>query len=189
MRKRLWLVASLLVVMALLMGGCAKEAPVPHPSPPPVTAVKPAEHPRDFPENLRWLKDEEKEKLIEIALNTDTVREWLEKESQYSASIGWIALVPSSSGEGYSGYRRFEYEIVAEGIPRGRVDITPEDSTVRVVSVGVPEEAEIYPEVDIRFGKPAKQIVHIAVDLDKEKVVRVEEYPARKGIVIPPPPK
>lgn len=187
--KRLWLAASLLVALALLVGGCAGEAPELRPSPVPVSGVIPAEHPTDFPENLRWLTDEEKARAVEMALGTPAASEWRQNESVYTASIGWIALTPGSPGEGYSGYRRFEYEIVAEGIPRGVIDITPEGSPERIVSVGVPDDAEIYPNVTLRFGEPAEWQISAAVDLEANKVVFNEGYPAEKGIKIPPPPE
>ena len=183
-RKRLWIVLSLLVIVALLVSGCIQQTP---PQPAPVSEILPAEHPTDFPENLRWLTEEEKARLIEIALNTPKAQEWLEKENQYETSISWIALRPSSSGEGYAGYSRFEYEIVEKGIPRGTVDVTPPGSPERIVSVGVPEDAEIYPDVTILFGEPAKWIVSVAVDLKTEKVVYDEGYPFRTGPTLPEP--
>ncbi len=72
-RKRLWLVASLLVIAALLAGGCAG-------------------HPKGM-KSLRWLTDAEKEKMIEIALKTPEALSLLEKESHYRASVGgWVAI-------------------------------------------------------------------------------------------------
>jgi len=171
------------VIVALLVSGCAKTTSKIQPAP--VSEVLPAEHQTDFPENLRWLTEEEKAKAIEIALSAPTALEWRQKESQYETSIDWIALNPSPSGEGYTGYRRFEYEIVEEGIPRGTVDVTPPGSAERIVSVGVPEDAEIYPNVTIRFGEPAEWIVSVAVDLEAEKVVYDEGYPFRTGPTLP----
>ena len=190
MRKRLCLAASLLVAMSLLVGGCAQPAPSPQPAP--VTGVLPAEHQTDFPENLRWLTEEEKTRLIEIALNTPKAQECLEKESEYTTRLSWAALFPSSSGEGYSGYQIFEYEIVEKGIPRGTVDVTPPGSTERIVSVGVSEEAEIYPCVHLHFAEPSALTVMATIDLDAEKTVYVDYYPQRRGPVLPtktPPPR
>ena len=190
MKKGVGLVASLLVIIALLAGGCVKATPKMQPAPPqpaPVSEVLPAEHQTDFPENLRWLTDEEKERAIEIALSTPAALEWQQRESHYTTRINWIALIPSSSGEGYSGYRIFEYEIVEKGIPRGTVDVTPPGSPERIVSVGVPEEAEIYPDVTISFGEPAEWIVSVAVDLEKREAVDTNSYPVRIAPVIPPP--
>ena len=131
------------------------------------------------------LTEEEKEKAIEIALSTPAALEWRQKESQYKTSLGWIALNPNPEGEGYSGYRKFEYEIVEKGIPRGRVDITPPGSPERVVSVGVPEDAEIYPDVTIWFGEPAKWVVSVAVDLKAGKAVYDQGHPFRTGPTLP----
>ena len=181
--KRLWIVLSLLVIAALLVGGCAQ--PAPNPQPAPVSEILPAEHPTDFPKNLRWLTEEEKTRLIEIALNTPKAQECLEKESEYTTRLSWAALFPSSTGEGYSGYQIFEYEIVAEGIPRGVVDITPEGSPEKIVSVGVQEDAEIYPCVHIHFGEPSALTVMAVIDLDAEKTVYVDYYPQRRGPVLP----
>jgi len=183
MRKSLWIVLSLLVIVALPAGGCVKTTPKIQPAP--VSGVLPAEHPTDFPENLRWLTDEEKARLIEIALNTPKAQECLEKGNEYTTRISWAALFPSSTGEGYSGYQIFEYEIVVEGIPRGVVDITPEGSPEKIVSVGVQEDAEIYPCVHIHFGEPSVLIVMAAIDLDAEKTVYVDYYPQRRGPVLP----
>ncbi|MBI4303137.1 MAG: hypothetical protein HY665_02195 [Chloroflexi bacterium] len=181
-RKTL-LAASSLVMVILLVVSCG-EKPEPRPSPAPVSGVLPGEHPTDFPENLRPLTDEEKAKLIRIALDTPSALEWRQKESQYKTDIGWIALYPSSSGKDYSGYRKFEYGIVEKGIPRGTIDVTPPGSPERIVSVGVPENAEIYPNVTILFG--TKWIVSVAIDLKTGKVVFDEDYPFRTG---PTPPK
>ena len=184
MREGLRLAAGLLIIIPLLVGGCTE--PTANPQPAPVSAVLPAEHPTDFPKNLRWLTEEEKEKAIEIALSATPAQEWRQKESQYKTSIDWIALTPNPDGEGYSGYRKFEYEIVEKGIPRGTVDITPPGSPERIVSVGVPDDAEIYPDVTIVFGEPGKWIVSVAVDLEAGRVVYAEGYPFRTG---PTPPK
>ena len=182
-RRRLCLAASLLVIVTLLVVGCAREAPEPYPAA--VSGVSVPEHPKDFPESLRWLTDEEKARLIEIALNTPKARESLEKGNEFTTRISWAALMPSSVGEGYSGYQIFDYEIVAVGIPRGVVDITPEGSQEKVVSVGVPEEAEIFPCVHIYFDEPPALIVMAAIDLETEETVYVDYYPRKRGPVRP----
>ncbi len=180
MRKRLWLTAILLVVVVLLAGGCTgqsarlpKEEEVP-----PEEKVEPVitESSRWFPDSVRWLTDEEKDKLIEIAASSPKALEWRQKESQYRTVIGWIALQPDPSGEGYSGYSRYEYEIVETGIlvyPPGRMVLDPRD-------------ADIFPDVTIWFGEPDEWVVSVAIDLEEEKVVFEEDYPARRELPIPP---
>jgi len=183
-KKPLSLCIIALAGLVLVSVGCNPEPsppPVPNPTPAPVTSVLPAEHLRDFPENMKRLTEEEKQKAMEIALGTPEAQEQLKQESRYKTDIGWIALNPNPEGEGYSGYRKFDYEIVAEGIPRGKVDITPPGSPERVVSVGVPDDAEIYPDVTICFGEPVEWIITVAIDLEAEKAVYVESYPNHLG--------
>lgn len=105
--------------------------------------------------NLRWLTDEEKNTVIEIALNTPEVKAWLEKESTYKVGFSWEAI-----WEG--GYRVFPYEAVEKGIP-----------------LYVPEsELEvIYLNITIWFGEPAEWIISVGVDLDTKEVVGWEGYP------------
>jgi len=177
MMKKIVMGLLMLFLLSLSVACTRETTPGPSPTPAPVTSVLPAEHSRDFPENLRWLTEEEKEKAVTIALSTPQAQEWAQKENQYQTAISWIALNLNTEGEGYSGYRKFEYEIVTEGIPRGTVDITPPGSSERVVSVGVPEDAEIYPDVTIWFGEPAEWIVTVAVDLEAGKAVYTEGYP------------
>ena len=71
--KRLWFVVSLLGVVAFLLGGCAG-------------------HPEGL-KNPRELTDSEKDRVIEIALNTPEALRQLEKESTYRASLLWVAIV------------------------------------------------------------------------------------------------
>ncbi|MBI2853107.1 MAG: hypothetical protein HYX84_08460 [Chloroflexi bacterium] len=184
------MIIALLMVLVLLsaIAGCAEPTPPPSgpapyltPTPAPVTGILPAEHPRDFPENLRELTDEEKQKAINIALATPEAQEQLKQSSNYTATIGWIALFPNKEGEGYSGYKKFDYGIVKEGIPRGEVDVTPPGSPERVVSIGVPEDAGIYPVVDIGWREPLWWNMSVAIDLKTEKVVFIENYPNHLG--------
>ena len=173
-----------LMVLVLVVVSCnpgPSPPKVSNPTPAPVTSVLPAEHPRDFPENLKELTDAEKQKALDITLATPEAQEQLKKRSKYKTDIGWIALNPNQEGEGYSGYRKFDYEIVKEGIPRGEVDITPPGSSERVVSVGVPDDAEIYSVVTIWFEEPVYWIVSAAIDLKAGEAVFTESYPNYLG--------
>lgn len=72
MKKRLWLAASLLVVMALLVGGCGG-------------------HPEGL-KSLRWLTEAEKAKVIDIALNTPEAVEARETYGNYKTMLSWVAI-------------------------------------------------------------------------------------------------
>jgi hypothetical protein len=195
MKNVLWWAVVITLLMLFVTGGCSElttatqtePALVSEPAtttqgpPAPITEIGPIpELPRDFPESLRWLTEDEKAKPVEIALDTPRAQHWLQKVSQYRTDIGWIALYPSTRGEGYSGsYWKFEYEVVEIGIPRGEVRVCPEGSSVGIVYKGVPEDAGIYPYVSIGFGEPTKMFVSIAIDLESWEVVFQEELPPR----------
>jgi len=177
MRKRLMVAASLLVAVALLVSGCAGQP-----------AEQPTEQSSEHPEgmkSLRWLTDTEKDKVIEIALNTPQALKQLEKYSQYNTSLSWIAILWDSAEYEYSEYWGFEYEVVRTGIPRGFSQIITPDGE-KIVGFRVPEEAEIYSRVTINFGEPPRWQVSVAVNPDTGKVALVEENPFRTG---PTPPK
>jgi len=159
MRKGLWLAASLLVVLALLMAGCTGQ----------LEGVK----------RPQKLIQSEKDAVIQIAVNTPQVSEWLKKESTYKTRLRWIVIrwVNSTDAEWWS----LDYEqVVDNGVP-----------------FWVSSEAVLYPEVVIRFGEPAKGLVHVAVDLDLHKAVLAEgchikmwdSVPFHKGFPEPPAPE
>jgi len=145
-RSRLWLAISLLVIVALL-AGCAG-------------------HPEGM-ESPRRLTDNEKDKVVEIALNTPEALRQLETESKYKTEVDWIAIVWNNSQ--CSAWWHIDYEWET-------------DENLK----NVPESAVFYPQVGIRFGEPEEWLVAVAVDLETEKAVLIHEYPARKG---PAPPK
>jgi len=208
MKRMFWFAVVMLLLTLFVTGGCSElttttqtePATVSEPAttpqgppalvseaatvilvPPPITDIGVVpELPRDFPENLRWLTEEEKAKLVEIALDTPRAQRWLQKESQYWTNICWIALYPSIKGEGYGIRQTFVYEIVEIGIPRGEVVVYPEGSSVGIRYVGVPEDAEIYPYVSINFGEHLEMSIGIAIDLNTWEIVFEEELPAIK---------
>ena len=139
---------SLLIAMALLVGGCTG-------------------HPKGM-KSPRELTEGEKDRVMEIALNTPQASKWRTKESKYKTGLRWIAVVWENSEA--SEWLSLDYEWEA-------------DENYQFI----PESAIIYPEVIICFGEPRQWIVQVAVDLDTEKVVLVEEYPARGGPTPKPP--
>jgi hypothetical protein len=147
MRRTLWLVVILLLVVVLPMAGCAG-------------------HPKGM-KSLRWLTDAEKEKVIEIAMNTREALKQLEKDSHYDAKMSWIAIVWNDSE--VSEWRGIAYD-------------WEKDPNLSLVS----ETAEFYSQVVINFGEPPQWQVYVAVNPDTGKAVFVHENPFRTG---PTPPK
>jgi len=129
MGKTAWLAAGLIMIIGLLAGGCAPSA----------NETATTDEPRYFPEGLRWLTEEEQSNLVATALAIPWAQELAQAGIEYQTGISWLALSPDPEGEGYAGYSRFEYEIVAVGIP-----------------ASIPEDAEIFPSVTIWFGMPAE---------------------------------
>lgn len=160
MRKVLYLGTSLILIAAVFAGGC--------PEPPPEERNEPEhpeefESPRWFSDSMRWLTDGEKDKVIKIALNTPEASRQQERESIYKTELGWIAIVWENSEP--AAWWALDYETVEAGIP-----------------AYVPKSAVIYTRVLIHFGEPEKWQVMVAVDLETEEAVLVEENPARGEI-------
>lgn len=135
MRKGLCVAISLLVV-ALLMSGCGHSKGMNSP---------------------QELTEEEKVRVVEIALNTPQVSEWLEAEGEYEiTSLGWYAIDDGT-------WWCFDYDGV-ETDPNRQL---------------VPESARWYPGVTIRVGEVTITQMQIAVDLEIGKAVLVEgPYPS-----------
>jgi len=148
-KKRLCLAASLLVVVALLVGGCAG-------------------HPEGM-KSLRWLTDAEKDKVIEIALNTHEAKKAREEYGAYETYLSWVAIVWDSSEYEYSEWRGIDYDWET-------------DENLKLVT----PTAEFYSRVVINFGEPPQWQVMVAVNPDTGKVVLVQENPFRTG---PTPPR
>lgn len=121
-----------------------------------------AGHPKGW-RNPRELTDGEKDKIVKIALNTTEALKQLETKNQYiMEEVDWFAIVWDNSQ--WSAYWRIRSEWET-------------DPNFELVS----ESAAFYPAVTIRFGEPADWQVTVAVDLDTEKALIVQEYPAKKG--------
>jgi len=135
MKKWLFVAVSLLVV-ALLMGGCGQP-----------TGIK----------SPRELAEEEKARVVEIALNTPQVSGWLEDEGEYQiAGLDWYAIDDGT-------WWCFDYDGV-ETDPNRQL---------------VPELARWYPGVTIRVVEVTITQMQIAVDLKIGKSVLVEgPYPS-----------
>lgn len=92
--SKLRLVTSLLVAVALLVGGCSAE-----------------------PESIEPLTDGERERLVEIVLAVPEVSEQVEKGSLYELEVKWVALV--QEGSEVVDWGVLTDEEVEMGIPHG----------------------------------------------------------------------
>ncbi|MFC1870631.1 hypothetical protein ACFLYE_05145 [Chloroflexota bacterium] len=142
-RTKLWGKLLLPIILIILVSGCAG-------------------HPKGW-ESPRELTNNEKDRIVEIALNTPEVLKQLETNKQYKTSdVDWIAIVWDNSQ--WSAYWR----------------IRPEWETDPNYNL-VPESAVFYPAVTVILGDPEVWQITVAVDLDTEKSVFIQEYPAQKG--------
>ncbi len=126
-------------MVALLAGGCASKG------------IKP-------------LTGEEKDRFIEIALNTPEALRYLEDESKYEIEVRWVALgwEDSKAVE----WHPLDYEEIADGeLPSDRLYIAP--------------SVTIHPEVYIRVGEPVRMFISVAFDRETQEVVNVELLPGR----------
>jgi len=114
-------------------------------------------HPKGM-ESLRWLTDEEKDKVIEIALNTPEAIEIGKEYGINRTSISWVAIVWRYNA---SELRGLDYEMV-DKIPGN-----------------VPETAEFYSRVEIYFGEPERVLMRVAVNPDTGEVAHVETHPLK----------
>jgi len=166
MRKGLWFVVCLLVIITLLTCSCGRqpsEYPTQQPTELPTEQLttEPSQKSNEPPEGMespRELTESEKAKVIEIALNDPKVSEWLEKESKYKIRISsWHAIVWvwEISGDGYSEWRTFPYY---------DVETNPDYELV-------PESARWYPGLTITVGEWIIMGLQLVVDLEGETVI------------------
>jgi len=104
----------------------------------------------------------EKTKVIEIALDTPEAREWLEKESEYKASLVWVAI-------NYENPEPYEYSAMY---------VFGYDEIEKAAELDI-EWTVIYPGIIVHFGEPWQIAIQVTVDLNTEKVVDVDTWPPR----------
>lgn len=133
LRKRLWLAASLLLIMTLLVGGCASKA------------IKP-------------LTGDEKDAMIEIALAHPEVSKWLETADVYSTEVGWAAVGWNNSEA--TGWARLEYEEIADGnLPSDRAFPSQTTSIHPDVHILVGEPVRLH--IHVAFNRETKEVVAV----------------------------
>ena len=115
-----------------------------------------APRPAELTRNLRWLTEEEKARVIEIAMNTPEAKEAIERYGVYRTGLGWVAIKQNKSGG--KSISTFDYWMV-ENVPEY-----------------IAEDAKFYSQAEIYFGEPEQLLMRIAVDLDTEKAVNIETH-------------
>ena len=116
-------------------------------------------HPKGM-ESLRWLTDEEKDKVIEIALNTPEAIEMSEEYGVNKTGISWVGIV--WLGNHASELWGLDYEMVTK------------------IPDNVPETAEFYSQVEIYFGEPERVLMRVAINPDTGKVAHIETHGLKK---------
>lgn len=111
--------------------------------------------------NFHPLSEAEKEKVIQIALDTPEASAQLQKGLKYTASLDWVGIV--WVGTHASEEWGFDYDAVEKGIPSN-----------------IPQSAIIYSRAQLSFGEPPEVLIRVAVDIPTEKAVFVESYPLKK---------
>ena len=147
MGKGLWLAASLLVVMILVVSSCTSKA------------IKP-------------LTDDEKNTMVEVALNHPEVSKWLEGSDVYSTEAGWVVI--AWEGSQAVGWYSFDYEDIKDGEPPSDIAYVTDDVTIN-------------PQLYIRVGEPVRLFVSVIFDRDRKEVLAVELQPGRPTVGPTPP--
>lgn len=135
--NRLWLVTSLLLIQVVLISGCAG-------------------HPKGM-KDLRWLADAEKDRVIEIALNSPKALESKKRESKYEVELEWIGLTWANSE--ISSVSTYPYEEI-----EGAKELFE-------------TEQAVFPGVRIYLGEPPQWSVDVAVDLGTKTAIDALELP------------
>jgi hypothetical protein len=136
MKKGLLLVFGLLVASVLLTGGCFG-------------------HPKGM-ESLRWLAEAEKEKVIEIALNTSAAEEASETYGVYTTELRWVGIFWF---KGKAVLWEMDYDSVEYWLPG--------DAS---------ESFQFYSQVVIDFGEPPQEELRVAVNPDTGKIANITKY-------------
>jgi hypothetical protein len=101
------------------------------------------------PEGVRPLTDAEKDRLINIAMDTPQAQQ---RGAASSTTIAWGAIVwKNQAMTEWGQYRTFPYSIVQTGVPQPGFTLTQPGVTPALVSGEVPQDADFYPEVRLFY--------------------------------------
>jgi len=128
-----WLAASLLVITALVVSGCASKG-------------------------IEPLTDKEKDAMIEIALNHPDVSKWLEGADIYKTEVGWAAI-GWDDGKA-TGWTRLDYEDIADGKLPSDITYPSESVSIHprvIIRVGEPARLFVY----VAFDRETQEVVDV----------------------------
>jgi hypothetical protein len=171
-----------LVALALLLSGCSNVGTTPSPvlSPTPIASPTPISWPWHTPmfspgyscptyekgspppsgiggwQQPRDLTEEEKARVVQIALNSPEASDWLQGRTDYQVSPVDLYAIEWHDGK-FGGWVMFEYPIVCDGIP---CCVSPYAYWYPGVSIHAVEQGIIF-------------VMQIVVDLDSGKTVKV----------------
>jgi len=155
---------AMIVAMVALVAGC-------HHDPRSIRIDNVGAKGFDSPQELT---DSQKQKIVEIILDSPEAKEQPPTESIYNTSLFWTAFIWDDSGYSYMSSVNFESW---EDDP-GYKDI--------------PESARWYPGANLYYGDPqaptAEWLIEAKVDLNAEKIVYINSMPYHAAPLIPPEP-
>jgi len=155
---------AMIVAMVALVAGC-------HHDPRSIRIDNVGAKGFDSPQELT---DSQKQRIVEIILDSPEAKEQPPTESIYNTSLFWTAFIWDDSGYSYMSSVNFENW---EDDP-GYKDI--------------PESARWYPGANLYYGDPqaptAEWLIEAKVDLNAEKIVYINSMPYHAAPLIPPEP-
>ncbi|MFH0769246.1 MAG: hypothetical protein V1932_06745 [Chloroflexota bacterium] len=120
------------------------------------------------------LTDSQKQKVVDIILNSPEAKEKPPTESIYNTSLFWTAFIWDDTGYSYQSSVRFES--------------WEDDPTYK----DIPESVRWYPGATLYYGDPqaptAEWLIQANVDLNAEKVVYINSMPYHATPLTPPAP-
>ena len=158
-------IVALILAMVALVAGCQQD-------PRSIRIDNAGAEGFDGPQELT---DSQKQKVVDIILNSPEAKEKPPTESIYHTSLFWTAFIWEDSGYSYQSSVNFENW---EDDPRYK---------------GIPESARWYPGATLYYGDPqastAEWLIQANVDLGAEKVVYINSMPYHAAPLIPPEPR
>lgn len=137
--ERLSTIVISIIAVILLMSGCGG----------PPTGMN----------EFRQLTENEKDRLVEIALDTEDAKRSLERHDTYVVLFGW-AEITWQKPEG-------------EYIPR-EIHITHEDDLDENQAQNLGKKSELYADVTFYFGEPSRVRLDVIINPDTWETVHVE---------------